>query len=142
MTYRITLISLLLFITTALHAQEHILGKQLKDAIIQLGTEYTRTQDGPVTKLIYAPITIDHPTIGKLTEYDQYDFLNDVCEARHSYIPLSYKQDFIDYLNTQFGCGHNLWRGDNNTYITIKTHDNNFELMTWTPTYEAFLDNR
>jgi hypothetical protein len=115
---------------------------QLKDAIMQLGTEYTRAQDGPVTKLKYAPITINHPKLGKLTEYDQYDFLNDVCEARHTYFPLSYKQDFIDYLNKEFGYSDHLWRGDNENYMTIKVHNDDFELMTWTPTYEAFLDNR
>jgi len=131
----------LLITTEVLHAQD-ILGKRINDAILALGTEYSRTQDGPVTKLTYAPVTINHPTLGKITEYDQYDFLNDVCEARHTFIPRSYKKDFIDYLNTKFGYSDNLWRGDNDTYITIRQHDDDFELVIWTQTYEAMRDNR
>ena len=138
---RLLLLLPLLLLTPSLHAQ-NLLGKQLKDAVIQLGNEYTSWQEGPITKIRYAPTMVDHPEFGRFREYDHYDFVNGVCEARHSFIPRSLEKDFIAYLHEQFGKGDHLWRGDNHTYIAIKEHDDNFELMTWTPEYEAVLDNR
>ncbi len=132
----------LILSTTTLHAQEHILRMRLNDAILYLGQDYTRTKDGPVTKIYYGSMITNHPKVGRITEADQYDFLDDVCEARHSYIPIAYKQKFIDYLNAEFGFGDHLWRGEHNTYIAIKDRDEGFELMVWTPTYEKMLDNR
>lgn len=134
--------AILLFSSAMLHAQEHILGMRIKDVELQLGTEFTKTQDGPVTRLIYGSMITNHPKVGRIIESDQYDFLDGVCEARHSYIPLAYKQKFIDYLNAEFGFSDRLWRGEHNTYIAIKDRDNEFELMVWTPVYERMLDNR
>ena len=139
---RLTIIILLLSLTTTLHAQEHILGMHLHDAVIYLGPEYTTTKDGAVTTLHYGAMIVNHPVVGKITEEDDYDFVNDVCEARHSYIPNSYKQAFIDYLNKEFGKGDRLWRGEHDTYIAIKDRGENFEMMVWTKVYEKVLDNR
>jgi len=132
----------LLTISSALHAQE-ILHKQFHDAVLTLGTNYTRTGDGTVTKIKYPAITIDNPNYGTYREVEQYDFIDDVCEARHYFIPIALKQKFIDGLNKKFGFseGH-LWMDDDKNHITIKEHDNNFDLMVWTPAYEQMLDNR
>ena len=128
-------------VPAALHAQQ-VLGKRSNDVVMQMGNEYTSLWDGKVTKLRYAPHTVDHPAFGTFTEYDQYDFVNDVCEARHAYIPAALEQDFIADCNRKFGHGDHLWRGADGIYIAIKEHGTTFELMTWTPAYEAVLDNR
>lgn len=132
---------LLLASSATLHGQS-ILGRYYEDAILQLGPEHTKVVDGPVTKLRYTDQVIDHPGFGVFREYNQYDFLKGVCEARHTYMPKAYKQAFIDHFNKKFGKGDNLWHGENFTYIAIKDHGDVFELMVWTPAYEDMLDNR
>ena len=132
---------LLSLISLQLHAQD-ILGKTIKDATLILGTEYTRWQDGPVTKLRYASRKIDHPTFGEFRETDEYDFLNDVCEARHAFIPIGLEQAFMDDLNKKLGRGDHLWQDGNGIHISIREHGDDFELMVWTPVYETMLDNK
>jgi len=133
---------LLFCFSNKLKAQE-ILHKQFNDAVLTLGTDYTRTQDGPVTKIKYPPITIDNPNYGTYREVEQYDFLDGICEARHFFIPTSLKQKFIDGLNKKFGYSdEHLWLDHHKNHIAIKEHDDNFELIVWTPAYEKMLDNR
>ena len=141
MISRICAFSLLLLSTTVLHAQ-NILGLHYGDAVLQLGPEHTKVVEGPLTKLRYTDQVIDHPGFGVFREYNQYDFLNGICEARHTYMPRSYEQAFIDHFNKKFGKGDHLWHGENETYIAIKEHGDIFELMVWTPAYEEMLDNR
>ncbi len=138
---RLCTVLLILLCTTTLHAQ-HMLGKHIKDAIIKLGTEYKRIDNGPLTVLRYEPRMVTHPDYGKFKEYDEYEFLDGVCEARHAYMPLNLLQPFIEDMNQQFGHGDHLWRGTDQTYIAIREHDTNFELMVWTSTYEAWKNNR
>ncbi len=126
---------------TTVRAQS-ILGKHYGDAVLQLGPEHTKLVDGPLIKLRYTDQVIDHPGFGVFREYNQYDFLNGICEARHTYMPRTYKQAFIDHFNEKYGKGDHLWRGENQTYIAIREHDENFELIVWTPAYEDMLDNR
>ena len=116
---------LLLCTSPALRAQ-NLIGKRFDDAVLQLGPENTKVVDGPVTKLRYSDQVIDHPGFGVFREYNQYDFLNGICEARHTYMPKSHEQDFVNYFNKKFGKGDHLWRGDNNSYIAIKEHDDLF----------------
>ncbi len=138
----LTCIIFSLFFIHALHAQE-ILHKQFNDAILTLGTDYARTQDGPVLKIKYPPIIIDNPNYGTYREVEQYDFLDGFCEARHFFIPVALKQKFIDGLNKKFGFrDEHLWVDHHKNHIAIKEHDDNFELMVWTPAYEKMLDNR
>ncbi len=124
----------------ALHAQ-NLIGKHFDDAVLQLGPENSKVVDGPVTKLRYSDQVIDHPGFGVFREYNQYDFLKGICEARHTYMPKVHEQDFINFFNKKFGKGDHLWRGENDTYIAIKEHGDLFELMVWTPAYEEMLDS-
>ena len=88
----------LLCASTMLHAQ-NIIGLRFHDAVLQLGPEYEKVVDGPVTKLKYSLQIVDHPGFGVFKEYNQYDFIDGKCEARHTYMPKSHKQDFVDYFN-------------------------------------------
>ena len=140
MIKRFFAILVLSFISISLHAQE-ILGKQFHDAVLTLGTNYTRSHDGTVTKLRYPAHTIDNPNYGTYRQVEQYDFIDGVCEARHYFIPIALRQKFIDGLNKKFGFADHLWQDDEN-HIAIKEHDNNFELIVWTPAYEKMLDSK
>ena len=141
MASRIFILSLLLLGTITASGQA-TLGMYYEDAVLKLGPEHTKAVEGTVTKLTYTDQVIDHPGFGVFREYNQYDFLKGVCEARHTFMPKAYKQAFTDHLNKKFGKGDNLWHGENFTYIAIKDRGELFELMVWTPAYEEMLDNR
>ena len=111
----------------------------MKDVKLILGTDYTKTTDGAVTRLKYPPYTRHDPFYGTFTETDTYDFLEGICHAQHSYIPLKYEEEFITDLNERYGKGDHLWRNVE-IIIAIKEHAENFELMEWTSHYEEYLN--
>ena len=92
--------ALSILFTTGAHTvrAQNIIGLRFNDAVLQLGPENEKVVDGPVTKLRYSLQIIDHPGFGVFKEYNQYDFVNGICEARHTYMPKSHEQDFIDYF--------------------------------------------
>ncbi len=141
-TSKAAALSVALLLSSSLLHGQNLIGKHYDDAVLQLGPENEKVVDGPVTKLRYSLQIIDHPGLGVFQERNQYDFLNGICQARHTYMPKSHEQDFIDFFNKKYGKGDHLWRGDYNSYIAIKEHDDDFELMVWTPVYEEMLDNR